>query len=174
MRSDDGVEPVAPATRPAARVLRAIHAIETGVLVLLVLALVGLAGTQILARLFFDGGWYWVDPLSRALVLWTGMLGALAAARGDRHISLDALTRVLRGNALRAAGFLTFGFAAAISALLAWYGWRLVELDRESATLAFGPVFSWQVELILPVGFGLLALRFAIRALRRPLPVAPP
>jgi TRAP-type C4-dicarboxylate transport system permease small subunit len=145
-------------------VLRAIHAVETGVLVSLVVALVGLAGAQILARLFFDGGWYWVDPLARALVLWTGMLGALAAARGDRHISLDALTRQLRGKALRAARLLTFGFAAGISALLAWYGWRLLELDRESATLAFGPVFAWQVQLILPVGFGLLALRLAIRA----------
>lgn len=176
MRSEDGAEPVAPAPgpSPATGLLRALHGVETGLLVLLVIALVGLAGTQILARLFFDGGWPWVDPVSRALVLWTGMLGALAAARDDRHISLDALTRVLRGNALRAARFLTFGFAAAVSALLAWYGWRLVELDRDSATLAFGPVFSWQVELILPVGFGLLALRFAIRALRRPLPVAPP
>lgn len=179
MQSDDGAAPAAPAPGPSAAArsagpLRALHAVETGLLVLLVIALVGLAGAQILARLFFDGGWSWVDPLSRALVLWTGMLGALAAARGDRHISLDALTRVLRGNALRAARLLTFGFAAAISAVLAWYGWRLVELDRESATLAFGPVSSWQVQLILPVGFGLLALRFAIRALRGPLPVAPP
>lgn len=137
-------------------------------LVLLVVALVGLAGAQILARLFFDGGWAWVDPLSRALVLWTGMLGAVAAARDERHISLDALTRMLRGNALRAARFVTFGFAAAVSALLAWYGWQLVLLDRESATVAFGLVQAWQVELILPIGFGLLALRFAIRALRPP------
>lgn len=153
--------------------LRWLHAAETTLLVAAVVVLVGLSAAQIVARTLFDGGWTWVDPLTRALVLWTAMLGALAAARDDRHINLDALTRMLRGTPLRVARFLTFGFAAVVSALLAWYGWQLVQLDRESATPAFGFVLAWHVELILPVGFGLLAVRFLVRALVRPRVVAP-
>lgn len=152
----------------AARLLRAVHAVETTLLVVAVLALVGLSTAQIVARTLFDGGWAWVDPLTRALVLWTAMLGALVAARDDRHINLDALTRLLRGPARRVARFATLGFASVVSGKLAWYGWQLVQLDRESATAAFGAVMAWQVELILPVGFGLLALRFLIRAFVRP------
>lgn len=148
----------------AARLVRALHALETGLLVLMVLALVGLTGAQIVARLAFDGGWAWIDPVTRAMVLWTAMLGALVAARDDRHINLDALTRMLRGRPLRIARFLTLGFAAAVCALLAWYAWQLVALDRESATVAFGPVMAWHVELVLPSGFGLLALRLLVRA----------
>lgn len=148
--------------------LRWLHAAETTLLVGAVLALVALSTAQIAARTLFDGGWAWVDPLNRALVLWTAMLGALVAARDDRHINLDALTRLLRGTPLRIARFATFGFAAAVSGVLSWYGWRLVQLDRESATPAFGFVQAWQVELILPIGFGLLALRFLVRAWVRP------
>jgi TRAP-type C4-dicarboxylate transport system permease small subunit len=153
--------------------LRWLHAAETALLVAAVLALVGLSAAQIVARTLFDGGWAWVDPLTRALVLWTAMLGALAAARDDRHINLDALTRLLRGTPLRFARFVTFAFAAGVSALLAWYGWQLVLLDRESGTPAFGFVQAWHVELILPVGFGLLALRFLVRAFVRPQPPSP-
>ncbi len=149
--------------------LRWLHAAESGLLVAAVLVLVGLSAVQILARTLLDGGWAWVDPLTRALVLWTAMLGALAAARDDRHINLDALTRVLRGTPRRLARIATLGFAAVVSGVMAWYGWQLVLLDRESATPAFGVVMAWHVELILPIGFGLLALRLLVRAF-----VAPP
>jgi TRAP-type C4-dicarboxylate transport system permease small subunit len=157
-------ESAAPPALPSSRLLRGLHALETALLVLLVLTLVGLSGAQIVARLLFDGGWAWIDPVTRALVLWTAMIGALVAARDDRHINLDALTRLLRGRVQRIVRFLTLGFAAAICAMLAWYGWQLVELDRESATAAFGPVMAWHVELVLPLGFGLLALRLFVRA----------
>ena len=165
--------PGASGTTLPARLLRGLHAVETALLVVAVLALVGLSAAQIAARTLFDGGWAWVDPLTRALVLWTAMLGALVAARDDRHINLDALTRILRGPALRVARVATLGFASAVSGLLGWYGWQLVQLDRESATPAFGVVMAWQVELILPVGFGLLALRLLIRAFVRPAAAAP-
>ncbi len=50
-------------------------------------------------------------------------------------------------------------FAATISAAMAWYGASLVMLDYASGAAAFARVPSWSVELILPVGFALLALR---------------
>src|SRR5678816_2136977 len=53
-----------------------LHRIENGLLAILVLVLVGLAGTQIVLRVFFETGVAWADSFSRSLVLWTGMLGA--------------------------------------------------------------------------------------------------
>ena len=57
--------------------LRYLRRIENGLLAILVLVLVGLAGTQIVLRVFFETGLAWADSFSRSLVLWTGMLGAL-------------------------------------------------------------------------------------------------
>lgn len=157
-----------------ARLLGWLHAVENGVLVLMVLTLVVLAATQIVARFFFDSGWVWIDPATRALVLWTAMLGAVAAARDERHINLDAITRLLKGPWLRLARFVTFAFAAVVCGLIAYYSVGLVQLDRDSGTIAFAKVPAWMVELIMPTGFGLLALRFALRSLIKPTPAEPP
>jgi TRAP-type C4-dicarboxylate transport system permease small subunit len=68
---------------------------------------------------------------------------------------------------------MTLVFAAAISAAMAWYGANLVMLDYGSGTNAFANVPSWCVELILPAGFALLALRLAIHAFLPPRSNAP-
>jgi TRAP-type C4-dicarboxylate transport system permease small subunit len=140
---------------------------ENGVIALLVLAMVLLAGAQIVLRNFFETGLSWADPLLRAMVLWTAMLGALAAARDDKHIGLDVLAHFLHGGARRALRIVTLLFAAAISALMAWYGVGLVELDYGSGNRIAG-IPNWLIEAIVPVAFGLLALRFALRAFLPP------
>lgn len=155
--------------RPAAqRGLDRLGKIEDWLLAVLVLFLVALAGAQIILRNFFDTGLPWADPLLRALVLWTGMLGALAAVRDDQHIALDVLQRFLAPRAQRVARVLTFGFAAALCAVMAWYSIDLVKIDLASGSNAFANVPSWLIESILPAGFGLMALRFGLRALAPP------
>ena len=153
--------PAAPPPGP----LRVLHRIEDTLIALLLVALIVLAATQIVARLVFNAGWPWLDPLSRVLVVWTALLGALAAVRDDRHISLDIASFLLRGPLRRVARAATLLLAAGISGALAWYGWRLVQLDHESGSMIFGNVPAWQAELALPLVFGLMSLRFVLRAL---------
>src|SRR6478752_4834082 len=95
--------------------------LENGLLTALVLLLVVLAGTQIVLRDLFHTGLSFADPLMRQLVLWTGMLGALAAVRDDKHIALDVLQRFLGPAAQRIARVATLGFAALLCAAMAWY-----------------------------------------------------
>jgi len=154
-------------------VLRWLGRIENALIGVLVLAMVLLAGAQILLRNLFETGIDWADPLLRALVLWTAMLGALAAARDDKHIGLDLVTHFVHGRAKRVLRVIALVFAAMISAAMAWYGANLVMLDYGSGTNAFAKVPSWCVELILPVGFALLALRLAIHAFLPPRSNAP-
>ena len=153
----------------ARRSLVVVRHIENGLLTALVLLLVVLAGAQIILRDLFHTGLSFADPLMRQLVLWTGMLGALAAVRDDKHIALDVLQRFLQPAAQKIARILTLGFAAVACALLAYYGYAMVQVDFDGATpspLAGLP--AWMAELILPVGFGLMALRFALRAFAPP------
>ena len=155
----------------AKRILRLLELAENFAIALLAVVLILGAALQVGLRLF-DFGLIWLDPLLRALVMWIAMLGALAAARHDKHINLDALTRQLSGTPLRVARMGTFLFAAGISVVLANASMGLVELDRESGTMLTEHIPAWWSETILPVGFLLMALRFTIRAFVLPAPDA--
>lgn len=152
------------------RLLDILRRIEDWLLAILVLLLVVLAGGQIVLRDFFHTGISWADPLMRQLVLWTGMLGALAAVRDEKHIALDLLQRFLSPQAQKIARILTFGFAAAICATLAWYSYVMLNVDYASATpsSAFASLPAWIPEIILPFAFTLMALRFVLRAFLPP------
>jgi len=148
--------------------VRWLHRIENGVLTVLVLILVALAGAQIFMRNAFGGGFSWADPFLRTLVVWTAMLGALAAVRDDKHIAVDVLQRFLPPRAQRAARIVTLLFAAVICAMLAWHGATLVGIDWDGGAKSDFGVPNWLLESILPIGFGLMALRFVLRAFATP------
>ena len=149
------------------RVLGLVNTIENWLIAILALALVLLSGLQIVLRLL-EHGLVWLDPLLRVLVIWVALLGAVAAARHDKHISLDLIGRLLHGRGVRVARVFAFGFAALAAFTLLRASLGLIEMDRESGTTLFGSVPTWWAELILPVAFGLLALRFVLRAFAAP------
>lgn len=155
------------------RRLKHLHRFEDWVLTFLVVFMVLLAGAQILLRNVFDSGFAWAEPVLRALVLWSAMLGAVIATREDQHIGLDFIARFVSGVKLRVARFIALAFAAVLCALMAWHSWGLVQLDREGGTEGVLGVPAWVLELILPLGFGLMALRFLIRSLLPPKVHAP-
>ena len=59
--------------------LHKIHCIEDSILALLLFGMIVLSTSQIFLRNIFDSGIIWADPLLRVMVLWIGLLGALAA-----------------------------------------------------------------------------------------------
>ncbi|MEO5559988.1 MAG: TRAP transporter small permease [Dokdonella sp.] len=137
--------------------------VENGLIALLVLAMVVLASAQIVLRNFFDSGLAWADPLLRAMVLWAAMLGALAAARDDKHIGIDFVAHFVHGRARRVLRAISLLFATGIAAAMAWYGVGLVKLDY-AGTNAIAGIPGWCIEAIIPIGFALIAVRLAVRA----------
>jgi TRAP-type C4-dicarboxylate transport system permease small subunit len=156
-----------------ARFGRRFRLAEDSLLTVLVALLVLMAGLQIVLRLFFETGIAWADALLRTLVLWTAMFGAMTAAREDKHLAVDALSRFLPRSALRFTRSVTHGIAAAICAALAWYSFKLVELEFGGGAKAFGEVPSWIAESIMPIAFTVMGLRFVRQAFRVPAPHAP-
>jgi len=150
------------------RVLSGLHRLEDAVLALAVFALVLLASASIVLRMGFDTGLPWLDPLLRMLVLWLAMLGAMAAAREGRHIGLDIAVRWLPRPAARAVRLLTYGFAATVSAVLAWQALRMVRDEYALDVIAFASVPTWLAQAILPIGLAVIALRLGIGAFRLP------
>jgi TRAP-type C4-dicarboxylate transport system permease small subunit len=143
-----------------ARLGRATAAIEDTLLVLMLAAMILLAGSQIVLRNFWDIGLAWGDPLLRVSVLWIGLLGAMAATRDDNHISIDILYRLLPIAGKNISRAITDLFTSVVCGYVAWYGGLLVALEKREESIVFASVPAWITELIIPVGFGVMALRF--------------
>ena len=96
-------------------------------------------------------------PIVRHLVLFVAMLGGALAAREQRLLSLSTVTTFLKGRWKTAATILSSSFAVAISALLCVAGVITIKMTTASATLVGVPI--WIIQLILPLGFSVIALR---------------
>ena len=142
-------------------ILRALAIAEDAVLVALLALLVVVAGGQIVLRQV-DVVTTWADPLARLVVLWIGVFGAVAASRENQHIAIDALSRYLPGRLQLAAATIVGLFASGVCALLAYEAARFVGFEYEGSTAALGGVPAWVLALVLPLGFGLIAIRYAI------------
>ena len=146
------------------RLLAGIRFIESGLLVLLLSSMILLAAYQVIARNFFDTGLLWGDALVRVLVLWVTFIGATIASRNDEHIRIDLLTRFTGERSSIWLDRFRSLFTAFIAGVFAWYSYEFVRLDYEDGIIAFGAVPAWVCELVMPLGAGLICLRYLIRA----------
>lgn len=150
------------ADRPtaAARLVRVLSLAEDGLLVALLAGLIGLAAAQIALRNLLDSSLLWADPVVRVMVLWVGMIGAMVATRFDRQITVDVVSRFLPGRLKAANRIITDLFTAAVSLALAWHAGRLLLQDRAGGEMVLAGLPLWVCELVLPVAFGVIGLRY--------------
>jgi C4-dicarboxylate transporter DctQ subunit len=148
------------------RLLRATALVEDLLLVLILAAMVLLAGTQIILRNVFDDAILWAGPMLRVGVLWVGLIGAMVATRSDKQISIDAVSRFLPVRWKARVRVLTDVFTAIVAAVVAWSAFRLVLDDRAAGVTAVAFVPLWVCEAILPLAFGVIAIRYALFAIQ--------
>lgn len=149
-----------------ARASRALRWVENLLLVALLGGLVLLASAQIVLRNFFSTGLTWADGLVRLMVLWLALVGAVAAAREGRHITMAALTRWLPPRWQRAARATAEVFALAVSGLLAWYSFAFVRDSYRYEDVLLDGLPAWAAQLPIPIAFGVIALCYAAGLLR--------
>jgi len=147
---------------PLQRLLQLITWTENAVLITLLALMVVLAGSQIVFRNLLDLSVLGVDQLLRLLVLWVAMLGAVTASREHKHINIDLFSRFLPPRGKAAARMVTDLFTVIICVLLAWHAVRFVASERTTGEMAFRMLPMWVAQLILPTGFGLIAMRYLI------------
>lgn len=141
-------------------------ALEDAVLVILLSGMIGLAAGQIVLRNVFDTGFFFTDELLRLLVLWLAVAGAVAASRQDKHISIAILDRLLPERAQAAVKALVHAFTAGVCGLIAWHSLAFVRTSHEFGDTLLGSVPAWIPQAVLPLGFALIAWRFALFTLR--------
>jgi TRAP-type C4-dicarboxylate transport system permease small subunit len=128
-------------------------------------ALILIATGQILLRNVFSVGLVWADGALRLIVLWLALLGAVAASRDNKHIAIDIVDRFLSQRMRRVTAVARHLFTCAVCGILAWYSWAFVRDSREFGDTMLGDWPAWWFQIILPVGFGLIAYRYLLRAI---------
>jgi TRAP-type C4-dicarboxylate transport system permease small subunit len=128
-----------------------------------------LASGQIFMRNIFDAGLIWSEPMLKLLVLWATLLGAMVATRERNHINIDLLTRLLSPRVQVVQRYFIAWFSAVIVLTLAYESARFVVMEFDEGTRAFGVLPSWVAEMILPLGFTSIGLRFLLQPLVPPL-----
>jgi len=139
-----------------------IAAIEEWFLVIIILSMVLLAFLQVVLRNLSGQGILWGDPLLRHLVLWVGFIGASLATRSEKHINMDVFGRLLAPRAKLIVQIVINLFAVAVTWVLTNASWNFVLEEKEFGDTLFAKIPVWYFQIIIPLGFLLMMLRFII------------
>ncbi|MHA7881543.1 MAG: TRAP transporter small permease [Saccharospirillum sp.] len=137
--------------------------VERALLIATLCAMIGLSVMQIMLRNVWGTSLFWIDPFTRLLVLWLAVLGAMVATRSGEHLSINVVQHYLNGWAALVVARIALGFAALVCALMAWHSLRFVWDEIQFNASAFANLPAWPFQLIMPLGFAWMALRFAMQ-----------
>jgi C4-dicarboxylate transporter DctQ subunit len=143
-------------------VRRWLDRLEEGVIAFLLATMTVITFGQVIARYVFDYSFVWALELVTFLFAWLIFLGMSYGVRVGSHIGVDALVKALGPRAARIVGAIAT-LCCIVYALIGLVGsYRYVSTMHMIGTLAQDlPIPVWIPQLVLPLGFGLLALRFA-------------
>lgn len=134
---------------------------ERTTVALLLLVAVGILVADVALRAFFGVALAWAAELTRYAIVWLVFIGGAIGARSGAHISIDLLGTILPARAAHRLVQVAAMIAAGTTAMIAWYGWTLVgqmrQFGQTSASLEWP---MWVVYLAIPIGCGLMTLRF--------------
>jgi len=143
-----------------------ISQVEKVLIAALLTVMLLLAFLQIVLRNFFATGIDWSDSLVRYLVVWVGFIGAAIAVREDKHITIDILSHWISGAGNRIIQSISHLISAIVCGLLTWAGIKFTMFEAQMGSTAFMDLPAWMPELIIPITFGIMTLRYALCLLR--------
>ena len=140
--------------------------IEKYIVVVLLSLMMALPLLQIVLREFFGTGLSWGHVLVPYLVLWVVFIGASLATKEGRHINMEVFSRWAsdRGNTyLKGLSHLCSIF---ICGLLTYAASKFIYFEAQMGSTTMFRIPIWIPELIIPIAFGLMTFRFALRFAR--------
>jgi TRAP-type C4-dicarboxylate transport system permease small subunit len=134
-------------------------------LALAALVLVPLA--EIVLRKVFQSGISGATAFEQHLTLLVGLLGGALAAREGRLLTLSTLVDLLTGRGRAIARVFSGACAAGISVFLCVAAAQLVQTEKEAGKILAYGIPVWTLQAVMPVSFGMIALRILWRAAER-------
>ena len=148
------------------RMDEAIGRVEHVLLVTFLGFMIAIAFLQIILRNLFFTGLDWGDLLVRNLVLWVGFIGATLATREEKHISIDIMSRWLPALGRHVVVLIIHVFAFCVCCGLSYAAVKFIRNELQMGDKTFLGIPAWVPELILPLTFILMALRFGLRTFK--------
>ena len=136
--------------------------LEQILIAVLLTVMILLAFWQIVLRNFFATGIDWGDSLVRYLVVWVGFIGAAIATKEGKHITIDVLSRWVAGKGSFAMRAVSHICSAVVCGLLTWAGIKFIWFEAQMGGTTFFKLPIWVPELIIPITFGLMTLRYTL------------
>jgi len=148
---------------------RGLAKVELFILSIFLLSMVTLYSLQTILRNVFDTALLWIDPLVYNMLLWIALIGGSLATQKEKNISIDVTTKLLPKNIGDKIMVFTNVAAAIGTFFIASAALDYIHFMREDGMLEsdYLPLQLWVAKIILPIGFYLISLRFAIRAIER-------
>ena len=117
---------------------------------------------NVVARYVFNWGFPWAEELVRYEIVWMVFLGGSAAARQGLHIGVDIVVKFAPRPLRKTTEALINLISLVFCLLVLFYGAKLIIQTRMFGQVSPAlQVPMWLVQLAIPVGGGLMALRFA-------------
>jgi TRAP-type C4-dicarboxylate transport system permease small subunit len=139
--------------------------ISAALLVTLLGVMLFMGFTQVVLRNLFSTSILWGDVFLRHTVLWVAFLGAVVATGERRHITIDALTKVLPDKGKKIAGIITGIASVVVCYFLTDASYRFLLDEMEFGGTLMFDIPRWVFQSIIPAGFGVMMVRFFIRVI---------
>lgn len=116
---------------------------------------------NVVARYIFNTGFVWAEELVRYEIIWMVFIGSSVAVRKGIHIGIEVLLHVLPRGGGQILRMLVGAICVIFCLVLLFYS---IELAMQ--TRSFGQrsaamrVPFWVIQLAIPIGAGLMAIRF--------------
>ncbi|MEO6244590.1 MAG: TRAP transporter large permease subunit [Opitutaceae bacterium] len=140
------------------------RATEEVVLALALGAMVLLPLVEIFLRKVYHTGLAGSSTLVQHLVLFVSMAGSALATREDRLIAFSTVPTLLKGVSAARARWFSYTVAAAVAGALSAASAQFVAVERAAARPFLFGIPLWTIELVLPVGFTVIAGRLFFHA----------
>lgn len=129
---------------------------------ILLVASAAAAFYQVIARFILHSPSDWSEVLTRALLIWTVLLGIALAFRHGAMISVELLHNLLKGHKRRILEHLIAIICVAFLVFIAWVGGQMTYRVRFQNVPSLNIPISW-IYLAIPVGSSLAAIAVLAR-----------
>ena len=144
--------------------VRSLRRTEDGLVIAIFALAMGLPVLDTLSRAV--GGFHLKgsSDLMQQVTLWLVFLGALAATRQTKHLTLSTSEFLGQGPLGQASRVGGYAVAAAVTGVLAYASARVVLANRLDPRMLSIGIPAWVSEIIMPVALGAMAVKFALLA----------
>jgi len=142
--------------------MRWLEHLEEGLIAFLMAAMTLVTFMQVVARYVFNYSFVWALELTGVMFAWLIFIGMSYGVRVGAHIGVDAVVKSLSAGAARVVGMVAAVLCIVYASIVFIGGFTYVRKMYDIGILMQDlPIQQWIPRVILPLGFALLAIRFA-------------